>query len=86
MSHKEALLLQRAREKELVKFKALYDEKHKECIEKRSKIEPILVKLWNLAGQAEQHATIDSHLSSEMGNIVMTVVPAEKYMRFIGTL
>jgi len=50
MSKKDIILQQRARDKELSKFKALYDARHRECVEKRPQIEPILAKLWDLAG------------------------------------
>ena len=40
----------RAQEKELDKFKAAYEAKLNECNEEKHTIEPVLVKLWDLAG------------------------------------
>ena len=55
------MLEQRAREKELSRFRSQYEAKLKECHDQQAIIEPILVKLWDLAGQPDVHATLDSH-------------------------
>lgn len=49
-------------------------------------MDPILVKLWNLAGQPDPHPVIETTALHKLGDIPMTVVPHDQFMRFIGTM
>ena len=49
-------------------------------------MDPLLVKLWNLAGQPEPHNGIESVQGQKLGEIAMTLVPRDNFMRFLGTM
>ena len=88
MSNKDRTLKMRAEEKALNRFKAAYDAKLQRCQEAKARIEPILVKLWDLAGQPDSHGTIedDQNRKNIMAKIPMTTIPHEQFMKFLGTL
>ena len=60
MNIKDRELMQRAKAKELKKFTEAYDVKMREFQEKRHLMDPILIKLWNLAGQPDPHPALES--------------------------
>ena len=87
MNNKDRILQERAKEKELIKFQTAYDAKLRECYDQQASIEPLLIKLWDLAGQPDPHMTIDSaHGPTHMALIPMTTIPQEQFMRYLGTL
>ena len=88
LSNKDIILQMRAQEKELDKFKAAYEAKLNECNEEKHTIEPVLVKLWDLAGQPDPHGLMEdtNHGRTTMAEIPMTMIPHEQFMKFLGTL
>ena len=49
-------------------------------------MDPVLIKLWNLAGQPEPHNMIEYTYGCKLSEIVMTLVPHDQFMRFLGTM